>query len=246
MIGLELVMGGLLQLAAAGECRAQKAPHILSEPLTGAISYNYTKSRNDLQGFNIDTVSPYGPEHNAKIGGLMSGEIRVESRVRFVQERYPARGSGCVHVDSVDMIVHVEPTIYIASEYAKGTCQHNAITAHEKQHVQTDIAIAKKYAAILKDKVAAYLRRAGYSYGPFPIEKMEDAQRRIQDDIHAMIQQNNDQMTHERKRLQQKIDSLEEYERVAAQCKGGLAPSAAGRSSSSSAARASRQSRWNQ
>jgi hypothetical protein len=224
MIGLEFVMGGLLQMAAIGGCAKQKPPNILAEPLTSVVQYDFTKSRGDLQNFDIDTVSPYGPEHRAKVGGLMSGEIRVESRIRFMQEKYAARGAGCVHVDSIDIIVHVDPTIYVASEYAKGTCQHAAIIEHEKKHVQADIAVARKYAALLKTKLAAYLRQVDYTHGPYPIERIEAAQARIQENIQNLVKANNEGMTNERKNVQQQLDSLAEYERVAAQCKGGLMP----------------------
>lgn len=216
------MVGGLLELAAATGCGKQPMPNILSVPQVAVATLDYSKGRDDLKSFNIDTVSPYGPGHHAKIGGLMSGEIRVESRVRFMQEKYPARGAGCVHIDTIDIIVHVNPTIYVAREYAKGTCQHNAILDHEKQHVKTDVAIASKYAASLKKLLAAQLRNAGYSYGPYPIETLSAAQERIQNQLQALIQRSNDDMTRERKEEQQKLDSLEEYNRVSAQCPNGL------------------------
>lgn len=222
MLGLELIVGGLLELASAGGCGKQKMPHILSEPLVAVAKVDYTKGRDDLKNFDIDTVSPYGPRHHAKIGGLMSGEIRVESRVRFMQEKYPARGAGCVHIDSIDLIVHVNPTIYVAREYARGTCQHDAILEHERQHVKTDVAIARKYAATLKNMMSAHLRSSGYSFGPYPIETMTAAQERIQNQLQALIMRNNEVMTRERKAEQQKLDSLEEYNRVSAQCPNGL------------------------
>ncbi len=222
MIGLELVMGGLLELASIGSCAKQKVPPVMAAPLVSTATYDLTKSRDELQGFEIDTVSPYGPSHRAKIGGLMSGEIRVESRIRFMQEKYPARGAGCVHIDSIDLIVHVKPTIYVAREFAKGTCQHNAILAHEKKHIEIDSAIAKKHAADLKELINSYLRQKGYSYGPYPIETLVKAQERLQSELQAVIERSNQAMTDSRRRQQQQLDSLEEYQRVAAQCRGGL------------------------
>lgn len=224
MLGLELVMmGGLLELAASGGgCAKQKVPTILSEPLVKTARYDFTKSRDALQGFDIDTVSPYGPSHHAKIGGLMSGEIRVESRIRFMQEKYPARGRGCVHIDNVDLIIHVSPTIYVASEYKQGTCQHRAIVEHERQHVDIDVKIAKKHAVELKSMLGAHLRSAGHSFGPFPLETLPQVQERIQGQIHAMIEATNKSMTRDRMAQQQALDSLDEYERVAAQCREGL------------------------
>lgn len=222
MLGLELIMGGLLELASAGGCSKQKMPNILSEPLVAMAKVDYTKGRDDLQSFDIDTVSPYGPSHRAKIGGLMSGEIRVESRVRFMQEKYPARGAGCLHIDSIDLIIHVNPTIYVAREYARNTCQHDAILEHERQHVKTDAAIARKYATTLKNTLQAHLRSGGYSYGPYPLETMNAAQERIQNQLQALIQRSNDVMTRERRAEQQKLDSLEEYNRVSAKCPNGL------------------------
>lgn len=215
-------MGGLLEMASAGGCGKQKIPHILSEPLVSVAKIDDSKGRDELKRFDIDTVSPYGPGHHAKIGGLMSGEIRVESRIRFMQEKYPARGAGCLHIDTIDLIVHVNPTIYVAREYQKGTCQYNAILQHEKEHVKTDAAIARQYAVTLKNAMAAHLRSAGHSYGPYPLETLNNAQERIQNQIQALILRGNEQMTRERKAQQQKLDTIEEYNRVSAQCPNGL------------------------
>ncbi len=216
------MVGGLLELAAAGGCATPKAPGILSEPVVKTTRYDFSRSRDSLEGFSIDTVSPYGPGHQAKIGGLMSGEIRVQTRIRFMQEKHPARGRGCVHIDNVDLIIHVSPTIYVASEYKQGTCQHKAIIEHEKQHVQIDTDIARRHAVDLKNVITAHLRSSGYSFGPFPIESLPQAQERVQAQIHTLVEAHNKEMTRDRMARQQQLDSLDEYERVAAQCRGGL------------------------
>lgn len=219
--GLELLAGGLLQLAAAGvKCSAAPVPHVQAAPRTAVVQYDYSKSHAALGDLDIDTVSPYGPDHPAKVGGLMSGEIRVQTRMEVMQDRFPARGAGCVHINKVDITLHVSPTIYIAREFPKGTCRHAAIVEHEKKHVQTDMAVAQKYAGIIERKLSARLKQNGYSFGPYPLEKIQDVQKSLQESLIAAVNEQIETMSQERHRLQQELDSLAEYERVSAMCKG--------------------------
>lgn len=219
--GLELVAGGLLQLAAAGvKCSQAPAPRIRAKPEAAVVQYDYSQSHAELGTLDIDTVSPYGADHPAKVGGLMSGEISVQTRMEVMQDRFPVRGAGCVHVSKIDVTLHIRPTIYIAREFPRGTCRHEAIIAHEKKHVQTDMMVAQKYAGIIEARLSAQLKKNGYSFGPYPLEKIPAVQKSLQESLIAAVNEQVEVMTQERMGLQQGIDSLAEYDRVAAQCKG--------------------------
>ncbi len=219
MFGLDIAVAGLLQLASMDvSCRVKAAPKVLVQPMRSVVQYDYSKYKEELQTFEIDTVSPYGPGHDAKIGGLMSGEIRVESRVRMMHEKYAHAGKGCVHIDTIDVIVHVNPTIYVAREFKKGTCEHKAIVEHEKKHVKVDADVAAKYAAIIREQLKAKLIEIGSTFGPVPLSKLDDVQKRVQAELDKVVTSNTDQMTAERRELQQSIDTAEEYRRVSNQC----------------------------
>ena len=220
MFGLEIAATGLLHLAAMDvQCRVKSDPKVLVQPMRSIVQYDFTKHRQELETFNIDTVSPYGPNHHAKIGGLMSGEIRVESRVRMMQEKYKHAGVGCLHIESVDVIVHVDPTIYVASEFKKGTCEHKAIIEHEKRHVKVDADMATKYAGIIREEIKARIKEIGASFGPYKIADLKKVQDQIQAQFDEIVTSKTQQMTEERHLLQQNLDTAEEYKKVSDQCR---------------------------
>ncbi len=219
MLGLELMAGGLLHLAAADiSCKPRKLPTVLVTPLRTAVRYNFSTPREKLGQFDIDTISPYGKGRDVKVGGLMEGEIRVESRVGQVQETYKYHKQACVHLDSVTIIVHSDPVIYVASEYAKGSCEQRAIVDHEKKHVEIDRAIVNEFAGRLENKIRIHLRNTGYVFGPYPTAGLSARQRSIQDGIDQIVKDETKKMTDARQKAQQAIDNAQEYERVRLVC----------------------------
>ncbi len=220
MFGLDLAVIGLLELASINiECRVKAEPKVMVQPLRSVVQYDFSKYKAELQTFDIDTVSPYGRDHRAKVGGLMSGEIRVESRVKLMHEKYRHAGKGCIHIDTIDVIVHVHPTIFVAKEFKKGTCEHKAIIEHEKKHVKVDAQIATKYAVLIREQLKAKIDEIGATFGPYNLSNMSKMQKKIQGAFDEVVTSKTDQMTEERRVLQQNIDTAEEYRRVANQCR---------------------------
>lgn len=220
MFGLELAMTGLLHLAAAEvQCAPRKAPEITVVPSNSKIRYNFTKSQTDLDGFDIDTLSPYGPNKETHVGGLMEGEISVEHRIRFMQETYQSLDQGCLHIDTIDVKIHIDPIIYIASEHKEGSCKHDAILDHEKKHVRVDRITVNKYAKKIGKALQAELRSSGASYGPFSGASLPEEQSRIQEIVGDIIKLETNRMNQERRKKQQEVDSLEEYERIDRMCR---------------------------
>lgn len=221
MLGLDMVAGGLLYLAAGDiSCQPRKIPQILIQPLRTTVSYDFSKSRDELGRFDIDTISPYGKGHSVKVGGLMEGEIRVESRVAQVQETYKFRGQSCVHIDSVAIIIHSDPVIYIASEYPKGSCEQKAVIDHEKKHVEIDRDIVNNLSKTLERKIRAHIKQNGYVFGPYPIDQTAKMQRNIQASIDQIVKDETEIMTRTRQARQQALDNADEYERVRLMCAG--------------------------
>ncbi|MCB1530906.1 MAG: hypothetical protein H6853_04885 [Rhodospirillales bacterium] len=219
MFGLEWVSMGLLHLAAMEvKCVPRKEPVVTVERLKTVVNYDYSKSKAELTGFEVDTVSPYGPEHDAKVGGLMSGEIRVESRVQFMHEKYPVQGKGCIYFDRVNVTMRVNPTIYIAREFKKGSCEHNAILAHEKRHLEVDATVARKYADRMKRLIEKLVQDRGAGAGPYPLTSFESIQKNMLESIQEPVRAQTKEMTQERQILQQRLDTAEEYERVRKAC----------------------------
>lgn len=220
LLGLEGVAAGLLYLnAAAIECKRQPVPPVRIIPSKSAIQYDNTKGQDELDRMEIDTVNPYGKNKDTHVGGLMSGEIRIEHQIGFVQERYEQLGQACLHYDSVTVNIIINPTIYIARENRPGTCRYHAIMEHEKKHVEADRIVVNKYAKRIGDSLAFALNKYGVTFGPFGVDRIAPVQSKLQTYIDGIVKTEVDAMNTERMRLQQSIDSLEEYERVRKLCR---------------------------
>lgn len=216
--GLESVAAGLFYLAASVQCSAQAPPPIKVIPARSAIQYDHTKSRADLDRIEIDTINPYAGRRDTHVGGLMSGEIRVEHQIAFVQERYDQIDQACLHFDRLDVTITINPTIYIAREEKPGSCEYNAILEHEKKHVEADRIVVNKYAKRIGDALSFAVKKYGASFGPFDVMQVEPVQTKLQDYIGGIVKTEVEKMNAERLAIQQGIDTYDEYERVQRLC----------------------------
>lgn len=220
MIGLDYVLAGYLHLAGgAVKCEPKRTPTVAVTASDIKIHYDHTKSQKQLDGFDIDTISPYDAKIQSHVGGLMSGEVRISQSLQFMQETYPAINSGCLFINYLDVKIVLSPTIYISKEYAKGSCMYNAVMEHERKHVELDRQIINKYTGLLIGDLKTYLQRTGYKYGPMSIRKIPEAQKAINETLGGFIRQYSKTLNDERKRRQQDIDTREEYDRVNNLCR---------------------------
>ncbi len=221
MIGLDYFVASHLMLASGTiECRLKKAPQIHVAASDTTIRYDHTKTQKELDRLGTDTVSPYGANVQTHVGGLMAGEVSISQNIRIMQESWPNLNAGCLYVDSLKVDIHIKPIIYIARDYPKQGCMYKAIMEHEKKHIQVDRMIVNKYTNIIINGLDKALKKLGYAQGPFRIAELTQKQEMMQQYSQDIVRQYSNQMSEERKKLQQDVDSLKEYERVQAQCRG--------------------------
>lgn len=221
MIGLDYIMAGYIQLAAADiSCKPRKTPLVTVQATDTNVRYDHSKSRGELEKFNSDTVSPYGKEVRTHVGGLMSGEVSISQSINFMQEIFPRFNSGCLYINNIKVRINIRPVIYISSEHSKTGCMYRAIMEHERKHVAVDQKIVGKYTRLIRERLVAEIRAMPAAYGPHMSGHMEAAQDRVQLHLQKIIRDYSSQMSRERLKLQQDVDTLEEYERVQAKCRG--------------------------
>lgn len=231
MFGLEILTAAMLHMpvnidqnelfkpvAAQIECNIKTPPKINVKPTKSRVRYDFTKSKAQLNSVDIDTVSPYGPNHKTVVSGLMSGSIQVKHQVSFMHETYDQLGKGCLYLKSVDVSVHIDPTVYIASEHPPGTCMHSSVLTHERKHVREDQLIVNKYANYIGRALADVVNSQSGAFGPYEKERLPYVQQNVQNSITKVVKKFNDQMNQERQRRQQAIDNIEEYESIGAKC----------------------------
>ncbi len=215
------MVAGYFHLAAADiECKLKKAPQIHVVASDTNVEYDHTKNQAALDKMGTDTVSPYGKGVTTHVGGLMAGEVSISQNIRILTETFPSLNAGCLYIDSLKVEIHIDPKIFIAREFPKTGCMYSAVMEHEKKHIRADRLIVNKYTTVIIDALDAALKKAGYAYGPYSAGEISAAQKEIQKFTQGIVRAYSAKMNAERKKMQQDIDTLQEYQRVNNMCKG--------------------------
>lgn len=220
MIGLDYVMVGYLQMAGfSPKCELKKAPEITVAGTGATVNVDESRNISQLDMFKPNIgKSVYGDNVESHIEGLTKGSIKLSGQYEFATETYPAVNQACLYVSKVRIEINLEPTVYIAREYAKGTCHYNAVMGHEKKHIDADRFVVNKYTKILVKAVNNTLKHIGYAQGPFSAAQLPAVQKKIDTIVSSVISQYSENMINERNRLQSKIDTIQEYARVDKMC----------------------------
>lgn len=215
-----LCLGSLLPQAAwatadanGAWCKASRAPRVHIDTSTDQISWDFTKSEKQLNKFEIDTVNPYGSNVITDVGGLMQGGIELKESMRLSTLTHKGLNQICYWYDTITVSLHIKPTIFIAKEFPRNTCRHNAIKQHELTHVKVDREIVNKYASLIGKAMQQELDRQ-FVYGPYMVSQSGQVEAYLKGRIENILKSYSKKMDEERKTRQQAVDSLKEYERV--------------------------------
>lgn len=194
-------------------CKAGAAPRINIHTSTDDVSYDFTRSKKQLDTFDVSTVNPYASNVITDVGGLMKGGIQTQQKMTFGTLTNPQTRQICYWHNNMDVYIHIKPTIYVASDFPQGSCMHNAILEHERKHLVVDREIVNKYAALIgqamRDDITKY-----NLFGPVPLSQQDALQNQIKQRMQNILKNYTTQMSAERRKRQQQIDNLQEYERV--------------------------------
>ncbi|NCT40953.1 MAG: hypothetical protein GW778_04750 [Alphaproteobacteria bacterium] len=219
---------GLLTLASSNPSTICKMPgpaQIRVMPKTAPVKYDLTQTREQLQAYTIDTVSPYGFDTNSHTDGFMRGRIGMRPIVKLNYEYVYNNKAVCIWYENVELRIEIDPEIVIAKEVAEDPCQFKAVKEHELKHVMVDRKIVNKYAKTMGKKVHDGLKSRGFLVGPVPAKDAQNVINRMQQTVGQLVELEYKKMNIERAELQQGVDSLEEYQRVSAICEGEISAS---------------------
>ena len=223
MIGLDYLLAGYVQMASANiQCKPLKTPEISIVASDTTIKYDHSKTKEELNSFKIDTKSPYPANTQTHIGGLTSGEVSVSHQVQMMQEVFQGLGQACVYVNDIKIRVNINSTIYIASDYKNGSCMYQSVMEHEKKHIKVDRYIVNKYSRIIGQAMKEAVDALGPAQGPIPEAAIKGTQERMDMYLKGVLTEYSNKMSDERKKLQQQVDTLEEYQRVQGACFGRI------------------------
>ena len=191
MFGLELVSAGLLHLAtldvkpSAGqiECNPTKPLFIDVISAQDDVRYDFSKKTAELNHIGKGAYSPYGEGHlNIEARGLTVGQQSLNHNIEFYFERFKEAGLACLQIQKVKVTMNYTPTVYVSTKFAKGTPIFHKILEHEKEHVTITQKVLDKYQVILKERLQDGLRH-DFIAGPFPIDKIGQAQQELQEKV---------------------------------------------------------------
>ncbi|MAS87929.1 MAG: hypothetical protein CMH30_08165 [Micavibrio sp.] len=212
----ELAQG--FSLANASACKAETKPKIVVTAATKDIRYDFSKSKKDLADQKIDTVSPYSHSQSVYIGGLMNGQIEMKSNVKLAWSTQTVTRQSCFWYEEVNIHMEIDPTILVAREFPRDSCEYKEILNHENKHIVVDRFIVKKYRKLMEDYLTQLMQQA-QAYGPVHANKTPVVRKEMTAYIEAAVNKVSDAMHTERRQRQQAVDSREEYDRVSAACK---------------------------
>lgn len=130
---------------------------------------------------------------------------------------FQGAGLACVSLDNVSVEVVLDPTIYIAREIPQYSCLYNEILIHEQKHHQVSKRAMAWLAEQLPLRVEAFLRRLP---DPRPVSDAAIGQEteRLKAMIAGQVDKLFQQVNTIRAEADAKVDSEEEYARIAASC----------------------------
>ena len=214
-----LILCVLPSLAMASSwCKPNKSPTINVRTSTDNINYDFSLSEKQLNKFSITTVNPYGDNVITDVGGLMKGGIETTQQMSFGTMTNPNINQMCLWHDTIEITLHIRPTIFVANDFPQGTCMHNAILEHEHKHVIVDREIVNKYAALIGQAIRNDVNKYRI-YGPVPASKSQALVSQVKGRMQNILKTYTNQMSAERRKRQQAVDSLAEYQRVSNSCK---------------------------
>lgn len=229
MTGLDIAFAAMLGLQAANPavipvvemtCEAQPMPEINVVWSSDTISYDNSKTQDQLSKMPIDTKSPYSSHVVTKVGGLMQGGLEVTTNMNISKISNPLLKQNCLWLKEIRIELHINPTIFIAKEYPKDSCMFNAVLEHEMKHIKVDREIAIAYQEQLRSMAGAIAQQIGV-VGPKHDIEVGITHKKIIRYVEDNMTKVTEFMYAQRRKVQQMVDTFEEYERVQKKCGRG-------------------------
>lgn len=234
MRGFGLFLGTILMMAAspayAGNAQGQQKPtaqnpcplvktvQINVTPVTEDVKLDTSKTLDQIQRTDMDTINPYSFSGVTRIDGYMDATVTMRPEVKVGSVYNPKIGAFCLWYETINVRLEISPTIVIGKEIYQDLCLRKATVDHEMKHVQVDRKIVNKYAKIMGQKIYAAIKERGFRAEPVPKDYAQDMADRMSTVIAQILEHEHNKMQIERLELQRAVDSLQEYERVSALC----------------------------
>jgi hypothetical protein len=211
-LGAAITMLTIINAPAHAQTCQSKPPQINIKTVTTDTKVIRTKSSRDLKNMHGGSTSSAG-----RTGGRGGGYVGF--KVRNEYEYLPQNGKVCVRLKRINIPFVAYPEIHIASNFARASCEHNAVMAHEQGHIRILRKFVREYSPKVKTHFQNMTRKITPSIDPVPRGQEKFAQNKIQAQIMAHINGYQNKIISIVQGRQRAHDTPAEYERVGNKCK---------------------------
>ena len=202
----------------ARECAMKQPTQINVQPIAKEVQFDTSQTLSQIQGQSSSLNNPYGFHRSTITQGFMKGVIKVVPSVKLGGFSIPSQNKVCLWYDEINITIEVDPKIILAKEVYQNLCTRRSVTKHEMKHVEADRRAVNKFSRRVGQRVHQDLERRGFKVGYIPISQKEQAIKRMQRVVFDIVQDEYKRLETDRAKEQKAIDTLEEYERVSAEC----------------------------
>jgi hypothetical protein len=159
------------------------------------------------------------PSRAAHEPGLTLFEYEVSSQYEMSEKGRSATGPLLIWAKSVGVnfsITRME--VYVSSQYARGSCQYQAVLAHENTHVAINERAYKKYRALLIQALGRD-RALPTRDHPMRVSSEQEGEDILDRHIKGILTPLEERFQAEDKRENAKIDTPASYARTQAKCR---------------------------
>lgn len=215
-----LLTAGFCPAAQAAQCKAGDKPLINIAASESEPRFDYSISQEQLGKMQGNNGISQHSVYDLTVNAMSVGTMKIVHNLKFITQTMPDK-QVCVHVSQVNVNIHVDPVIYIASELRSAACEYKEYLIHEMKHVEADRTLIEDYkAVIVRNMDFALPETADYGAGPLPPSLTKDARQSLSENIGGVLQATVDSMLRERQVRQRAIDNADEYIRLSRACPG--------------------------
>lgn len=176
--------------------------------------YRYDQSTAEITRLHAKDRSAESRRHGGKILGLTRVNYGYAMSAEYATMQM-ADGAVCLWVTAVNATLDIKSlVVYVSSDYRQGGCEFAAILQHENSHVQRTAALLRPYAAKMEDALREAVRRLNPRTGRNADRLRKAATAELEKRAAAVMTA----MERERERVNDQLDTVDNYRRTAARC----------------------------
>lgn len=189
-------------------------------PQTKEVTYKYDLGTEELTAYSQKNkvYSPYDSGTPTHTAGLHQGKYHMNWSFLPALIHNKTSGNLCIYYKDIKVEFMLDPTIFVSKDHLSHSCEHKAIEEHEMKHLMTDRQLVNEFSALMGKAIFDDLDNHGYVWGPIYPDQIEGTVQEMEVSLRAVIEPFLPKLQKERKRRQQLVDTVEEYERVSQMC----------------------------